>query len=533
MRGTDYTRYRKYLDYFITNDLSKIELESGVSYYWFISKIFDLLKTPIFISEIYIEPVITASIQIGNLIFYIIGMSGLYKLLQNLDFKFVQIMRIFLIVSTFVPIIGARMILKPEIMAFAFLPWIIFLYNKFFETKNSLYILFSVPIISIVLVLKSSISFMIALSLIMLYGKKIFDRRIVTLNIISVILGILLIRENFLINGNYIWEHIVENNYNNKASLSYIFSFNPLEMFRNPFRNSLKDSMIAIILTDTFGDYWQRYWFHKDGWSGELFPGNINLIRVSIIISIFFYLASLYFLIKEKNHFLKKLGLLGYVGIFALIVNAINLFPFLTKNFDPSKGDPMKSHLFSFLIIFTFIYVLIKINVHTNSKIFLFTFIFFNMFFFFMAKGVSFSEVKSSSFFLNKIHVVTPCISSKGLESIISFSDSWCNEEQLSKSLCKGDYDPSVVPYEEDGYIIFPQDSTFVKRNLTNGYQDVTVANYFECINYASGGFFIQSSREYINNNHEGVLFNKLILSLSLIICLCLLIFDKKVKFKI
>ena len=71
MRGTDFNRYKKYLEYFITNDLSKIGLESGISYYWFISKVFDFYKTPLFISEIYVEPTITASIQIGNLIFFV------------------------------------------------------------------------------------------------------------------------------------------------------------------------------------------------------------------------------------------------------------------------------------------------------------------------------------------------------------------------------------------------------------------------------------------------------------------------------
>ena len=173
MRGTDFNRYKKYLEYFITNDLSKIGLESGISYYWFISKVFDFYKTPLFISEIYVEPTITASIQIGNLIFFVFGLLGLYKLLNNLGYRYDEIIKILIILSLFVPLIGARIILKPEIMAFAFLPWLLFLYNSFFETKNNMFLYLSIPILSSLVVLKSSITFMIGLSILVIYGKKI------------------------------------------------------------------------------------------------------------------------------------------------------------------------------------------------------------------------------------------------------------------------------------------------------------------------------------------------------------------------
>ena len=36
MRGTDFDRYGKYLDYFVKNNIQSIGLESGVSYFYFI-----------------------------------------------------------------------------------------------------------------------------------------------------------------------------------------------------------------------------------------------------------------------------------------------------------------------------------------------------------------------------------------------------------------------------------------------------------------------------------------------------------------
>ena len=264
-------------------------------------------------------------------------------------------------------------------MAFAFLPWLLFLYNSFFETKNNMFLYLSIPILSSLVVLKSSITFMIGLSILVIYGKKIINKNFISINLITFLLTVFLVIENFEINGNYLWQHIVEDNYNNKASLSYIYLFNPIELFQNPFRNELSGSMISIILADTFGDYWQRYWFHKDGWSGD-FPRRYDYKNFIGFVFIFLYFCN-FFIVEKKNKKLQKIGVLGFVGVFALIVNAINLFPFLTKNFDPSKGDPMKTHLFSFLLSFTLIYFLIKIRLHKNQLVFISLFVILNIFF--------------------------------------------------------------------------------------------------------------------------------------------------------
>src|SRR5210317_2023314 len=73
LRGTDFNKYGKYLYYLTTDSSGEIGLESGVSYYWFVSLIFNFLKRPLFYSENYFEPIYSASIQLGNFIFYLIG----------------------------------------------------------------------------------------------------------------------------------------------------------------------------------------------------------------------------------------------------------------------------------------------------------------------------------------------------------------------------------------------------------------------------------------------------------------------------
>ena len=143
--------------------------------------------------------------------------------------------------------------------------------------------------------------------------RKNYSLKFVAFNIFLIPLLILLINENFYVNGNYLWEHVINENYLNTASLSYIFSFSFSEIYNNPFRNNLSSSMLSIIFADTFNDYWQRYWYHRDGWSGKNFPGNLLHMRISILLSISFYFLTTYFLINEKDKKMRNIGILGYV----------------------------------------------------------------------------------------------------------------------------------------------------------------------------------------------------------------------------
>ena len=85
MRGTDFNRYGKYLDYFVKSDIQKVGLESGVGYFYFISKFFEILSKPILISTTYVEPIYSLSIQLGNFLLLIIGLIGIYYLFNYLQ----------------------------------------------------------------------------------------------------------------------------------------------------------------------------------------------------------------------------------------------------------------------------------------------------------------------------------------------------------------------------------------------------------------------------------------------------------------
>ena len=516
MRGTDFDRYGKYLDYFVKSDIQKVGLESGVGYFYFISKFFEILSKPIFISSIYVEPIYSLSIQLGNFLLLIIGLMGIYYLFEYLQVDKTLNLICLSFVSVFPPILGARLILKPEILAVAFLPWLILFYYKFFETNKLVFLVFSSPLILSLSVLKSSITFMIGLCLLTVFRKQLFTKKFVAFNIFLIPLLILLINENFYVNGNYLWEHVINENYLNTASLSYIYSFSFSEIYNNPFRNNLSSSMLSIIFADTFNDYWQRYWYHRDGWSGKNFPGNLLHMRISILLSISFYFLTTYFLINEKDKKMRNIGILGYVGILALIINALNLLPIFTQNFNPSKGDPMKTHLFSFLVIYSFYYFLTKVKALENLNIYLIIFIIFNAYIFTIINPVEVNKYKET-FYLNKLHVASPCMLDNYVNNYINFSDNWCTEDQVAKSICKGSFDENFLPAEKDGYLIYENDPLFEDRNLTNGVNTITVGNFYECINYVNGGFYISSSDIFLNSyiNEQRLFLNKLILILG------------------
>ena len=86
--------------------------------------------------------------------------------------------------------------------------------------------------------------------------------------------------------------------------------------------------MIGILLLDTFGDYWQRYWYHKDAWLNNQYPGNLNKHKGWNIFIFYFYFYLIVSIFKDRDNKFKKLGLLSFIGIVTLVINIYNVFPF-------------------------------------------------------------------------------------------------------------------------------------------------------------------------------------------------------------
>ena len=361
-RGTDFNKYGPYLDFYTFGLESPLQ-EQGVGYFWFISYISKLKINSLKISPNFESLIHNFGIQVGNYLFFIIGFIGIYFLLRYLEISPTISLLVLNMLAIFPPILGARLILKPEIMMFAFLPWIILLIYKFLDTDNSKYLYLLIPMALIVISSKASLALMLFLAVLTFFDKKFLRPKVMLLAVPTLFLFFLLIEESFLINNRFVWDHTIPNGYDNVASLKFLYSLN-LDLFVNPYRDSQATSMFGILFLDTFGDYWQRYWFHKDAWLNNQYPGNLNLIRIGTLLSVLFYSSLIYFLYKESNRKLKNIGRLSIVGIIVLMITIFNVFPFLTRNFNPSKGDPIKTHYFSFFLALSFAYFIIQFNLH-------------------------------------------------------------------------------------------------------------------------------------------------------------------------
>tara|TARA_B100000575_G_C23138764_1_gene662227 strand:+ start:1767 stop:3476 length:1710 start_codon:yes stop_codon:yes gene_type:complete len=503
-RGTDYNKYGPYLDFY-TFGLDSPLQEQGVGYFWFISYISKLKINSLKISPNFESLIHNFGIQIGNYIFFIIGCIGIYFLLRYLKISPVISLVALNMLAIFPPILGARLILKPEIMMFAYLPWIILCIYKFLDTDNLKYLYLLIPMTLVVVSSKASLALMLFLAILTFFHKQFLKIKVIVLAVPILILFLLLIYESFLINSRFVWEHTTPNGYDNVANLKFLFSLNS-DLFLNPYRDSQATSMFGILFLDTFGDYWQRYWFHKDGWLNNQYPGNINLIRVGMFLSVLFYVFLVYFLYKESNKKLKRLGGLSIVGVIVLLITIFNIFPFLTKNFNPSKGDPIKTHYFSFFLALSFAYLKVKLltlKSFKNFGIFFLILYFLTTLQIYQSSSIEDLAVEQST--LNKLHLLSPCLIGDPVRSFIYYPDGWCTSEEISKSICDGQYDKSLLPITKDDYLVFPPDELYIKRNLIFSENTVTVSNYYECLNYADGGFIKQSSEKYFFNNEREI----------------------------
>ena len=152
----DFVRYKTYIDYFIIDE-STVTLEQGFVYFLFTSFfVFIRLNNFSILSEdailnvgnktnfsyldlTPIEAGYNLGIQEANFILYLIGLIGFYKFLKLHSYSAKHIFITFSVLNLLPVLIELRLTLKPEILAFSFLPWLLFSIEKYLETKKYIY----------------------------------------------------------------------------------------------------------------------------------------------------------------------------------------------------------------------------------------------------------------------------------------------------------------------------------------------------------------------------------------------------------
>ena len=514
--GTDFYRYFDYIEYF-RGGISSPGREQGLIYYWYIS-LFIKASTKFFLISDW-ETIFSSAIQLGNLFLYCIGLLGLYFLLKSFSYKKSEILLALSILNCFPPLFGARIIMKPEMIAFALLPWILISLDSYFKSKQFNYLLYTIPLIAILLTSKGSIIGITVFTLFFMYRSRI--KKIITkefiISVVSllIITGILFI-ENTYVNGYNTFNHPQSEQYLNRASISFIYNVNFSDLIKEPYRNSHADSFLGITLLDTFGDYFERYWDHERSLFSRNrndFLNNTNLRRhTSIIFSLIFIFGSIF----QRNKKMKDHNYIYFIGIATLLLSAFGLFG---ENFNPEKGDTLKTHYYSFVLAISFISVVI--HYLSNKKFFVqvinsFLFIFLFLFIVGFPKTYSgqYNEIISYSEILNsRLESSISCRFVSPIMDLKTGIDSKCLTKQIA--LCGYSETYNLPNKHSDGYLVFTSDEDFSPINLTDNYGNtVTVSGYAECLHYHSGNYYYNDTASWGITNQ---LMNQLVGLLSLI----------------
>ena len=520
--GTDFYRYFRYIEYF-DGTIETPSREQGLFYFWFIFLFIDLYDQ-FFVADKW-EYIYSSAIQLGNFALYLVGILGLFLFMKIKKINTTQIFLALTFLNIFPPVFGGRLIMKPEMLAFALFPWILLGIELYFKNKNIVNLLAISPLLAVIATSKGTVFVLTVSGIFYIYFKKILKAKYLDLGIaflIFLIMSYLLYQENLKINNVSMLSHPELESYLFRAPLSFIYTLNLNDLFSNPFRNVHAGSLFGITAIDLFGDYFNRYWDHER----SLFISNRKQVitfldyprrNISVILSIIFFIFTF---IKQKSFKFKSFTKVYLVGMSILLLTSLGLFGL---HFNPNKGDTVKTHYYFFLLAFSFVFLIVNFlrrsNVRTQVIVMLLAFLSFTF-----IVGFPKSYDDNLNFEVSeKIPTTLSCRYVSGyFESITNF-----DIECLTKDIATcGIYEDFKKPIEhEDGYLIFQPDDFFQNINLQDSDgNSVTVSGYAECLHYLNGGY---AKAEIVSAENRTPKVNRIFLFL-IIISFIYLVFNNK-----
>ncbi len=400
--SADYQKYVVYLEYFY-GFINYTNLDQGSLYYSLVAitlNFFSQLTSP---TTLQFD--ISFSIQFTNNLLILFGLLGVYKLLNQLEIKFNNSILILIIVNFFPPLQSLKLAMKPEILIFSLLPWLIFLLKNYLDDENHISLI--VAIIPTVLIgLSKGTGFAIT-SLFLLY---VFFEILIKLNlkqflgifVIFVIFLTPIMYENYKVNNtHFLTRNDITENYKNRASLDILLKNDRGKTFQTPFGEIDISTVFGVTLLDTFDDHFLLDWnkdvslfkkHRKDlliPYDGEqilsidlnnreiqyngIFKNSIINLRVylGIILTFIFYI--LLFRFRHEKKINKKIVRSPILGIFILYFHSLGI---PQEDFDPLVADTFKTFYYSPFLVISFIFILSKLLDNINRQTIVITIIF-------------------------------------------------------------------------------------------------------------------------------------------------------------
>ena len=395
LQSPDLDKYIVYFDHFFTNQTTN--KEHGLMYYYLHSLNYSFFYSDLNNFNLFVHK----SIQEVNFYIFLFGLFGYYFLLRHLNFSLHVIFSTLLFINFFPPSISMRLVYKPEILAFALLPWIIYLLEQYLKSKNITNLILSIPMIISAITIKGNVLVIISLYLFLSYFKIFLNvpkNKLVVLILVGLVSFIALSTENNNANGKSILDiqsgSNIEENYNYVAPYSIIYKTDMYELLSSPIKHDHADSFIGITLLETNGDYFDLYWdndaseFFKNRRkifsfaqsneikAPELNENNSGLVifqqrmtdvylyeAIGLLLSIFLFYSLVVNIVKQSKY--RKFLIASFFGMGVLLFHSISGIP--KNNFDPSVGDTFKPLYYSFVLVFSFA-ILIAVKLSEKYK---------------------------------------------------------------------------------------------------------------------------------------------------------------------
>tara|TARA_B100000676_G_C17971001_1_gene783292 strand:- start:115 stop:1323 length:1209 start_codon:yes stop_codon:yes gene_type:complete len=365
-----------------------------------------------------------------------------------------------------------RLVFKPEILAFALLPWIIYLLEKYIESKNIQNLIVCIPMIVSIIALKGNVLVIVSVYLFFSYFRIFIDvpkKILLGLFLVSILSFSALSMENNNANGKSILDiqsgSAIEENYDYRAPKSIIYKADMYGLLSSPIKHNHADSFIGITLLETNGDYFDLYWdndaseFFKNrkkiftfSQSNEIKRPEINnddsgiliyqqrmtdvylyeVIGLLLSLLLFFYLITK---ALKKSKF-RKFLLASFVGMSVLLFHSITGIP--KNNFDPLVGDTFKPLYYSFVLIFSFT-ILVAIQLSEKYKRLFYLGIYCGLIVFILGFPKN-TEFEASPEMTQKIQVSVYCPAEKFIYlNNENFDSSFCRSDNLFQTINNGE----------------------------------------------------------------------------------------------
>ena len=394
--NVDFFLYYDYINYFIGAGGEDFSSGHGSFYYFLISMIFK--SNFEFLTNLNVMTILSYSVQSINIVYYIAGIIGVYKLFNLYKIDNSLILLSLTAFNFFPQSIYMRAVMKPEIVGFAVLPWILYYLDLYKKEKNRIYLFYSIPFLIIILTSKPTIAGMTVVYLLIFYGyliKFIKPKTLIILLLVFLITLLTAYAESFMITSTHFFERDYDEKYDFVAPVSVIYKFSFNEIFSEPFfdydtqlnkYSTHANSVINITILDTFGDYFNQLFdyngnyfsknrkdlFTTEGESlisenrvikysgpyGLVLETNLDKVRktVSSILTILFYFVLFFLTLKDKKN--RNIYLMPFFGILVLYIISLGI---PNPNFNPFLGDTFKVFYYSFLISITFMFITVKV----------------------------------------------------------------------------------------------------------------------------------------------------------------------------